>query len=211
MFQLNQINSKLLCNDLEQKVLDLKRLSKLKDDFLSITSHDLRSPLSGLLGSADLLMQSEEIKDKNREYLNNIKNSGNFLLSLINDILDLNRSSSENIELDMSPVQVVDIVKTCVNSLKYMAKPKEINININLNEIDYSVISGDSNSLIRIFNNIISNAIKFTQANGDVNITFFKEKGFIIIKIEDTGIGIPKNKIDGIYDKYSKFYYGQHI
>ncbi|MCP4138010.1 MAG: response regulator [bacterium] len=198
------LEARLLYNDLQKKILDLKSLSKLKDDFLSIASHDLRSPLSGILGSVELLLQNTDCSDESREYMQHIKKSGNFLLSLVNDILDLSRSSSENVELEMSPVQLMDIVNLSIDSLKYMAKPKGISITLKENNINYSVISGDQNSLTRIFNNIISNAIKFTPNNGSVTISFEIRENSILVKIQDTGIGIPKDKLATIFNKFSE-------
>ena len=120
------LESRLLNRRLLKQVYDLKRLGKLKDDLLSITSHDLRSPLNGILGFTDLVMQDKSLSDRNRDFLQNVMDSGDFLLNLINDILDLGRVQSESHELNMLPVSIMDLMESSLNTVRHMASPKGI-------------------------------------------------------------------------------------
>ncbi len=197
--------TRALNKQLEQQVLQLKRLNKLKDDFLSITSHDLRSPLSGILGFTDLVMQDKALTETNRGYLKNVIDSGDFLLNLINDILDLGRVQSENHELLMLPLSVKDLLESSLNTVRHMASPKGITLITEDKCKEPPIISGDKNALIRIFNNLLSNAIKFTSKGGKIRQVIKKTKdNRLSISIIDNGIGIPSDKIPFLFDKFSK-------
>ncbi len=199
------LESRLLNRQLLKQVYELKRLGKLKDDILSITSHDLRSPLNGILGFTDIVMQDSTVSDKNRDFLQNVMDSGDFLLNLINDILDLGRVQSESHELNMLPVSVADIMESSLNTVRHMASPKEIQLLTEVRCQEPPVMSGDKNALIRIFNNLLSNAIKFTPKNGQVTqIIDDTEDNQLSISIEDSGIGIPAASIPFLFDKFSK-------
>ncbi len=195
-----QLNKKLL-----DQVIELKRLNKLKDDILSITSHDLRSPLTGILGFTDLLMEDEHTLDVHREYLTHIKDSGEFLLNLISDILELGRSHSENHELVLKTVPINELIELSVSTVRHMATPKQISIDVENRCQAEPFISGDKNALIRIFNNLVSNAIKFTPKEGKVSLVVEqKTEDTLGISVIDTGIGIPKDAIPVLFEKFSK-------
>ena len=199
------LESRLLNRRLLKQVYDLKRLGKLKDDLLSITSHDLRSPLNGILGFTDLVMQDKSLSDRNRDFLQNVMDSGDFLLNLINDILDLGRVQSESHELNMLPVSIMDLMESSLNTVRHMASPKGIELVTEILCDEPPLISGDKNALIRIFNNLLSNAIKFTPKNGKVKqIIEETENNRLCISIIDTGIGIPAASIPFLFDKFSK-------
>jgi CheY-like chemotaxis protein len=199
------LESRLLNRKLLKQVYELKRLGKLKDDILSITSHDLRSPLNGILGFTDLVMQDSTVSDRNKEFLKNVMDSGDFLLNLINDILDLGRVQSESHELNMLPISVTDIIESSLNTVRHMASPKEIQLITENRCQETPIITGDKNALIRIFNNLLSNAIKFTPKKGQVKqIIEETEDKQLSISIEDSGIGIPAASIPFLFDKFSK-------
>ncbi|MBU2512998.1 response regulator [bacterium] len=199
------LESRLLNKKLFEQVHELKRLNKLKDDILSITSHDLRSPLNGVLGFTDLLMQDKTLNDTHQEYLKHIKDSGGFLLSLINDILDLGRAQSEQHELEMNVISVSELIESSIITVRHMATPKKISIEIE-NRCDFNpCVMGDRNALIRIFNNLLANAIKFTHKDGVVKqIIELENEKTLKISVVDDGIGIPPDKIPFLFDKFSK-------
>ena len=198
------LESRLLNKKLFNQVHALKRLNKLQDDFLSITSHDLRSPLNGILGFTDLLLEDLSLNEQHQDFLKHIKESGDFLLTLINDILDLGRTQSENHQLEMIPLSVIDLMESSVNTVQHMATPKAIRL-ISENKCKKTpLISGNENALVRIFNNLLSNAIKFTNKNGEVRpLIEIIDNNELCISITDTGIGIPAEKIPLLFDKFS--------
>ncbi|MBT4287064.1 MAG: response regulator [Deltaproteobacteria bacterium] len=187
------------------QVKELKRLSKMKDDLLAITSHDLRAPLNGILGFTDLLLCEDSFTDTQREYLTHVKDSGGFLLSLINDILDLGRLQSEDTELDKTVLPLEKVVASSVNTIRHMASPKKIELVLTSKIKEPAYVLGNEASLIRIFNNILSNAIKFTPIKGEISIelVLINNKSQVSTLIIDNGIGIAKDKLPKLFSKYS--------
>lgn len=199
------LETRTLNRKLIGQVHELKRLGKLKDDFLAITSHDLRSPLTGILGFTELLLEDEDLNKKHKEYLKNVIDSGEFLLNLINDILDLGRVQSENHDLVKSTLSVEDIINSTTNTIRHMATPKQINLEVENKCSEQPYILGEKSSLIRIFNNLLSNAIKFTPKNGSVKQRIEQEdENSVTISVIDSGIGIPEDKIPLLFDRFSK-------
>jgi CheY-like chemotaxis protein/two-component sensor histidine kinase len=198
------LEARLLNRKLARQVHELKRLNKLQNDFLAITSHDLRSPLNGVLGFAELLMMDTNLDDTQRHYLDNIVESGQFLLSLINDILDLGRVQSENHELVLQKLQVDRLLESSLSTIRHMATPKNIRIEYDNDGYDGVCISGNKGAILRIFNNLLSNAIKFTPKDGRVEVVQRIENDRVTIRVRDNGIGIPPAKIPLLFDKFSK-------
>ena len=190
---------------LENQVMELKKLNKLKDEFLAITSHDLRAPLNGIMGFSQLLAEDGNLTDLQREFIGHIFSSGEFLLELIGDILYLGRISSETGDLDFKPINLQQVIESSTQTLRHMATPKGQNLVI-LNETTQApLISGDSGSLMRIFNNLLSNAIKFTPNGGEIRqILKTLPDGSVSVSVIDSGIGIPPEKIPLLFDKFSK-------
>ncbi|MEM9157794.1 MAG: response regulator [Verrucomicrobiota bacterium] len=193
------VNSKNLGDSLRSTVTELKRAHKMKDQFLSICSHDLRAPLNGILGFAELMLMDEELSSENKGYLGHIKASSEFLFSIISDLLDLGRIESESSALEFEALNVVETINGCLGNLKHMASPKQIKLIVD-NRCEEALIDGDSNAVKRIFNNLISNSIKFSHAGSEVRAVIEEEGDHLSISIVDTGIGIPKEKIGGLFD-----------
>ncbi len=199
------LRSSIQTKQLSHYVTELKRLSTLKDDFLSITSHDLRSPITGIMGLTEIVMSDETIGAQNRECLQNVLDSGDFLLNLINDLLDLGQVQSEHYELEEQPISIQDVIEVAVNTVSHMASPKGIQFVTENTSKKQPVIFGDKNALVRIFNNLLSNAIKFTPEGGEVRqVLKESDDNQLSISIIDNGIGIPEDKIPFLFDKFSK-------
>lgn len=200
------LNEKRLRDDLAGKVNQLKKMNKLKDDFLAIASHDLRSPLSGILGFTELVLEADYLKEEEREFMTHIQDSGRFLLTLINDILDLSKLQSDKEDLKLQPTALDAVIPSCVKTLQHMANPKEIRLSFeNQFSSGAPMVLGDINALNRIVNNLLSNAIKFTPRNGSVRLVFGpKDERSVQFSVIDSGIGIPSDKIPLLFDKFSK-------
>lgn len=199
------LESRVLSRKLSTQVRELKRLSKLKDDFLSITSHDLKAPLNGILGFTEILMEEAPLDETHKEYLKHVQDSGYFLLSLIGDILDLGKLQSKDEDLSITPQNMGDIVQGVADTLAHMASPKGIKLEI-IKKSDTGLnISGNKNALTRIFNNLLSNAIKFTPVNGEIKLVIEQlENDKISVSVIDSGIGIPEDKVPILFNKFSK-------
>lgn len=199
------LETRVLSRKLTDQVRELKRLSKLKDDFLSITSHDLKAPLNGILGFTEILMEDAPLDDTHKEYLKHVQDSGYFLLSLIGDILDLGKLQSKDEDLVISQQKLGDVLQDVTDMLVHMASPKGIKLELCKDENDDLEIDGNKNSLTRIFNNLLSNAIKFTPPNGIIHQVIERlPDNQIAVSVVDHGIGIPSDKIPILFNKFSK-------
>ena len=189
---------------LRENIVELKALNQMKDDLIAVCSHDLRSPLTGILGFTDLLLKKDYLKEEDLENLGQVKTSGEFLLSLVNNILDVSKAQSQAAELEMHPVSMFEIARTSCNALRHMAEAKGQKLDMVDNSTRH-VVMGNKSGLVRILNNLLSNAIKFSEQ--DKKIVMVVENGHdedVIISVIDQGIGIPEDNIPFLYDKFSK-------
>ncbi|MCF8129742.1 MAG: response regulator [Deltaproteobacteria bacterium] len=192
-----------LNKNLRNMVHELTDLNRMKDNLLAVCSHDLRSPLNGILGFTDMLLEKNYLESEDREGLTHIKNSGNVLLGLINDILDLSKAKAEQTELKMDPIVLHQVIQTSLNSLGQMAAGKSQTIRLR-DQVEGAVIMGNASGLGRVFNNLLSNAIKFTPDNGTIHLHIEPgPPGKVRVKVADTGIGIPEDKIPYLFDQFT--------
>jgi signal transduction histidine kinase len=133
-----------------------------------------------------------------------IKDSVRFLNNLIKDILDLNKLRSDKIDMEMVPVKLCNIVKASMETMKHMAIPKNIELVPLCESDDLPRVLGDYNALMRVSNNIISNAIKFTSTGGKVYINLVQEGDLIVFDVKDSGIGIPGAELSRLFDRFTK-------
>ncbi len=181
---------------------ELKKLDNLKSDFISLVSHELKTPLSAIRTSAEFL-ESEETMDPDveKEMLNNVIMNVDRLTRLINDILDLSKIEAGKMEFYYEKVNVQEIAKVAIENIRYLALKNNITISLDIPE-KLSPVLGDREKLIIVLNNLLSNALKFTYNGGGVLLSAKEEKDNIEIRVEDTGIGIDKDKVAKIFDKF---------
>lgn len=198
--QVRQLN-----RTLESQVAELSRLNKLKTDLLAITSHDLRSPLNGILATADLLDNEPDLDDTHREYVGMITESGEKLLALIGDLLDLAKIEAQTETHIDKPLSIVSVMQSLLPPFDQQASKKNIELEFhNKFENTSPNILGDESELNRIFNNLISNALKFTPQEGKVSISVEPgQDSEISISVADTGIGISQDNIPRLFDRFS--------
>ena len=187
---------------LEQKEETLEKLEELvqtKDNFFSIISHDLRSPFDSILGFTEILknefeeLTSEEIK----LYLDSLYQTSRHIYSLLTNLLHYSRFQLGKIDFDQKSLQINLIINKVVETLEGSALKKEIKIK-NFVKDDFTVYA-DEDMLNSIFLNLITNAIKFTDRGGKIEITAKKQNGFIEISVKDDGIGMDEDKIQKIF------------
>lgn len=181
--------------------------SVLKSQFVSTISHEMRTPLYGVVGITDMLL--EEHKElENSPHLHSLKFSARYLLSLINDVLQLNKIEENRIILEDLTFNILDEINLIVNSLSFIAKNHNNTIEVNLDAKIPEFLIGDKVRFSQILINLISNALKFTQ-DGKVIIEakLVKKEGikyYIEFNIKDTGIGIAQEDLVKIFDKFSQ-------
>jgi PAS domain S-box-containing protein len=192
--------------DLKRSKESLVKLNETKDRFLSIVSHDLRTPFSSILGFTELLLNDDSLTDKERkEYIKFIRESSNSMLALVNSLLDWNRLQSGRIQFEPKKTYIHSIIENSINSLAGAALRKRIVIKSTVSkEIQIFV---DENLIFQVFNNLISNAIKFTNTNGTISISVkpSEQLRFLEFSIQDTGVGIKADDLKKLFSVDSKF------
>ncbi|WP_240141070.1 response regulator [Sphingobacterium bovisgrunnientis] len=204
---LAQIQLQALSEELEQKrkISDLQ--NKAKSEFLANMSHEIRTPLNGVIGFADLLLKTE-LNDTQYQYLNYIRDSGNILLSVINDILDFSKIESGKLELFIDRYNVYEFINQIVNIILYQAQHKNLELLLNVEQGLPQDIWIDEARLKQVLVNMLGNAVKFTP-EGEVELSVKKiqmnEESIILrFSVRDTGIGIPLEKQQRIFDAFTQ-------
>lgn len=191
-----------------QKALKESQLAnKTKTDFLATVSHELRTPLTTIIGLADLLKQTNkdpEIKN----YIQMIDTSANYLLNLVQDILDLSSFELKTKKIEEKPFLLSRPIELLINSYQFHCNQKNLQFVYSTNINEYPIVISDEKRFYQLINNLLSNALKFTP-NGRIDLRIFKEnenEDFIdiLIEVEDTGIGISEEELPYIFDKFKK-------
>jgi len=182
-------------------------IAKAKESFLAHMSHEIRTPMNGILGIASLLNKTK-LDEQQRNYLQLIQDSANNLLVIVNDILDLEKIVAGKLQLERIPFKIVDKIATTIQSFIYRAEEKELGL-VFQNSIPADlVVEGDPYRLSQVLNNILSNALKFTNA-GHINIATGiiarNDEGVVVeIVVQDTGIGIGKERLRTIFEPFEQ-------
>lgn len=189
--------------ELEEKNILLEKVDKLKDDFLANTTHELKTPLHGIIGiSQSLLQNSETSSEKRDENLSLIMTSAWRLANLVDDILDFSKMKNQDIKLNIKPVDIWQLTEMVIGLLKHLIKIKRLSI-INKIDPDTPLISADEEKVRQIMQNIIGNAIKFTDA-GQIIVSAAAKQNELEISVSDTGIGIPEEKFKDIFKPFEQ-------
>jgi PAS domain S-box-containing protein len=176
----------------------LQELYKVKDNFLSNISHELRTPLTSVIGYTELMLD-EELTEKQRHMTEIVFRNSKRLSRLIKSLLDSQLIESRNLKLAGEKCVINEVIATVVEDMKNMAAVKNIPIGITIT--DTLVVEGDIERLTQVFSNILANAIKFT-IKGEINIRGEMDNQNAHIQISDTGIGIPKDMQEKIFDRF---------
>jgi len=199
------------CRDISERKKDQEDLiqaQKAKEQFLANMSHEIRTPINGIVGMVNLLNESATTPDQNK-YLNAIKHSADNLKVIINDILDFSAIESGKVTFEKIGFDLIYQVQSVIDSLAIQAKEKGLTLELNNgNRIKSMILLGDPVRLNQILINLINNAIKFTH-KGKISIDIIysekiENKLNITFKVTDSGIGIPKDKINSIFDTFKQ-------
>jgi PAS domain S-box-containing protein/diguanylate cyclase (GGDEF)-like protein len=229
------IELQVLNDSLEEKVMErtrelqrankeLERSNKLKSQFIATMSHELRTPLNSILGFSDLLMDEVfgPLTEKQRRYIQNINNSGNHLLQLINNVLDIAKIESGKMELSYESFDVFHAVVEVETVIRPLIEKKRQTLTITKSE-DVDNITADKVKFKQILYNLLSNAVKFTEEGGKIGVSIKKvsqplsvngnldknttgngQLDFLSITVSDTGIGIKKEDQERIFNEFEQ-------
>jgi signal transduction histidine kinase len=195
-------------NDLDRKVDELAQanmalfeMNRLKSEFLAKMSHELRTPLNSIIGFSEVLSSSDQLNERQKRYASNIQTSGKMLLGMINDILDLAKIESGKMEVRSEDFSIRDICEAVTNLVRPMSERKNIDLECRLDEA-IPLLRQDPGKLRQILYNLLSNAIKFTPEAGRVTVRARGEGRFVVLEVEDTGIGIAEEDREKIFEKF---------
>ena len=191
-----------------RKARDLARQSaQMKEQFVASISHEMRTPMNAILGMSNLLLQMDLLGEK-LNLVKSIKNSSEILLGVVNDILEISEIQNGKVVFENKPFNLYELLDNMVNVMQYRAQEKDLYLEVLVDDNIPQVISGDKLRLNQVLYNLVGNAIKFTD-EGFVKIhikKLFDSKGSIQLKfvVEDTGIGIPDDKIEAIFETFTR-------
>ncbi len=181
---------------------ELKKLDGLKSDFISLVSHELKTPLSAIRTSAEFLESEWNIEPAvHKEMLANIITNIDRQTRLINDILDLSKIEAGKIDLRFDQANLCEIASVAIENIQPLALKKNITVAADIQQ-GLSAVSADKEKLIIVLNNLLGNALKFTQDGGSIILSAKEEQDSIEVRVKDTGIGIEKEHIGKIFDKF---------
>ncbi len=189
---------------LSNSIIVAKEVDSLKDDFISVASHELRTPMTAIKSYLWMALNKKGKKidsKKMRHYLSRSYNATDRLIKLVNDMLNISRIESGRMSLSFEKTSLYSLTKEVVESFSHQAKKAQIKIMVLSKNKKLNVIS-DPDKIKEVFFNLIGNAIKFTPKNGKITIRFRRDNNFIITSITDTGHGMSKENINNLFTKF---------
>ncbi|MBX2842152.1 MAG: response regulator [Flammeovirgaceae bacterium] len=184
-----------------------EKLSKAKEEFLANMSHEIRTPLNSIIGFSEQLKQTT-LEEDQKEFLKAVRASSDHLLHTVNDILDFSKIEAGKLNIEKIPFSVYDVVEEVRHALKNTANQKGVQLDVSLDEVLRQPLKGDPFRLKQILINLVNNALKFTsegfvEIEGEA-IAINKSKIKVMLRVNDTGIGISKEKLKTIFDKFNQ-------
>jgi signal transduction histidine kinase/CheY-like chemotaxis protein len=185
---------------------------RAKSEFLANMSHEIRTPMNGVMGMAELLAKTE-LDTKQKMFTDIIVRSGHALVTIINDILDFSKIDSGQLELDLQPFRLAEAVEDVTTLVSTKVQEKELELAVRIQPDLPEMYIGDIGRIRQIITNLVSNAVKFTEQGHvlvDVSGAVASDddggdlKAELLVKVEDTGIGIPAEKLDHVFEKFSQ-------
>ena len=190
--------------ELSERNIELFKANQIKGEFLANISHEFRTPLNAILGFAEILREKPEIlkKDKARRYAENIITSGNRLLNMINDLLDLAKTEAGKMKLHIEQVSVSELCKAMAGHFMVLTKKKRIKVKLTIAD-DIPPLVTDAGKVQQILYNFLSNAVKFTPARGKIEIKAnMLDDKILRIAVADTGCGIAEADKEKVFEKF---------
>ena len=202
--ELREVNDDLDRKVIEQAQMNFKlhEMNNVKSEFMATMSHELRTPLNSIIGFSEVLEAVDRLNEKERRFASNIRRSGQILLDLINDILDLAKLESGRMDINPTEFSISQLVNEQCELVRGLADVRNISLRADV-DAELPDLYQDSGKIRQILNNLLSNAIKFTPEGGRVRINARRSgDGWLDLAIEDTGVGIPQNEQSLIFEKF---------
>lgn len=192
--------------ELERTCLELERLNELKNRFLGMAAHDLRNPLTVILTASDFLLSDTAAQlspEKRTEFLQRIRSNGEFMVRLIDDLLDVAQIESGEFSLRLQTVDLEALLAANVEQNRLLAGAKGIEISLNQNG-GIPRLNVDPERIERVLNNLIGNAVKFSPVGAVVSVSARTENGSVVVSVADNGPGIPAEELDRLFKPFQR-------
>ncbi|MFH1854093.1 MAG: ATP-binding protein [Candidatus Omnitrophota bacterium] len=183
-------------------ITELRRFEMIRQDFVANVSHELRTPVASIKGYAETLLEGAlEDKKNAHDFLEIIHSDSERLAKLIDDILELSRIESGALKMMLKPYRVGPIVKRALSSIKKQVSAKSLNMEMDIPETLPDILA-DEEQLLRVFLNLMDNAVKYNKDKGKIAVSASEKGGFIEIRVSDTGIGIPEKDLPRLFERF---------
>jgi two-component system NtrC family sensor kinase len=183
-----------------EDISHLKMLDRLKSEFIHTISHDLRSPLTAIMGYIELLDRVGPLNDQQKQFVRHVQNSAQNITALVNDLLDLGRIEA-GFDTRKDEVSLEQVVQFTLENLGRQISDKKLDFNVNIDP-DLPVIRGNPIRLRQMVDNLLVNAVKYTPEAGKITVHLRREDSQVIFEVEDTGVGIPATDQPHIFEKF---------
>jgi len=183
-----------------QDITHLKELDQMKTEFVSTVSHDLRSPLTSILGYAKILKTAGPLNERQQMFVERIMRGANQITELISDLLDIGKIEA-GLDLEMAPHDLAVMAGNVIEQFKGQAADKGQKLAYH-RPAEPAPVLGNELRLCQVISNLVGNAIKYTPAGGEINATVQLEDGMVLLSVQDDGIGIPPADLPYIFDKF---------
>ena len=200
-----QIQQQMLA---QQEAADANALASTKSAFLATMSHEIRTPMNGVLGMSTLLAETQ-LDDEQQRYVDTLNRSGQSLMSILDDVLDYSKFESGKFDLEVVSVNLLQLIEDCLTPFKTKADAKNVKLVLSGTEDIPKRIQCDPTRFKQVLSNLVSNAVKFTQS-GSVRVELAvtddapQKPGYLLVSVEDSGIGIAADQIDTLFDRFSQ-------
>ena len=179
-----------------------REIDRMKSDFVSSVSHELRTPLTSIKAYAETILEEPNMTNETkREFIQIINVESDRLTNLINDILDISKIEAGTIEITRKPINIASVAKRSAESLEHIAGKKKIQLQTDIAD-HLPELLGDETKIYSMITNLINNAIKFTPENGTVSVSAKLVSNELVVKVSDTGMGIPKDDLNKIFGRF---------
>jgi signal transduction histidine kinase len=183
----------------------LRAVDKMKDDFVASVSHELRTPLTSINGYLELVMDGEagELGDEQRDFLGIVRRNAERLLRVVGDLLDVAQFNAAEVVLERAPVDLAALAEQAVDAVRPLAEERGIAVALERKALGLlEKVEGDADRLGQVIDNLLTNAVKFTPTGGRVEVNLFAEEGLVKLEVSDTGMGISKEDVDHLFERF---------
>lgn len=198
------LDNALLYNEVKETNKKLRALDRLKDEFVSLASHELRTPMTAIKSYLWLFLEDSKntLNEKQRRYLERAYSSTDRLINLVNDMLNVSRIESGRMVLDPQLVDMVKITTDVINEIIPAAQRQEVNLSMNMPKQAIPPVFIDINKIKEVLINLIGNSIKFTPPKGSIVVSSMIQDGMVIMSVSDNGKGISKEDLPKLFQKF---------